>query len=381
MKNIKTRCIQLIKKLFEKYPGQCVSFAVLFAVVFFAFHNSFLYSTSVGIVTKAETSETGAAANHNSLSENASEPTYTQKLTVKILNGSNKGRRVRINNSFGYSRIDTTKYRKGDRVFLNIKGEKKITSVSITGIKRDQYMVMLTAILVFLIIVLGKRRGIFALISIGVNIAVFYYAVTRYEAGEDLLQLCIVMIAVFTVVTVLLVNGINRRSFVAIIAALITSALTMMIFFAAMNYGAEIDYAALDYAAGGQDLERIFIASIAIAGLGAMMDVAVSITSALNELIAKNPDIGIGSLLRSGRELGYDIMGTMINVLLFTYVCGLFPIMIIKMQNDVRLFTIIRLQIPFEICRFLIGGIGIVLAIPVSIVLSSTLLKIGRKRR
>ena len=70
----------------------------------------------------------------------------------------------------------------------------------------------------------------------------------------------------------------------------------------------------------------------------------------------------------------------MINVLLFTYICGLIPLMIMKMKNEVSLLTIVRLQIPFEISRFLIGGIGIVLAIPVSIALSSIILKIGRKK-
>ena len=154
----------------------------------------------------------------------------------------------------------------------------------------------------------------------------------------------------------------------------------MEIFLLAMEYGGEIDYAALDYVAGGQDLESIFIASVAIAGLGAVMDVAVSIAAALNELILKDPGISVKSLARSGREIGHDIMGTMINVLLFTYICGLIPLMIMKMKNEVSLLTIVRLQIPFEISRFLIGGIGIVLAIPVSIALSSIILKIGRKK-
>ena len=114
-----------------------------------------------------------------------------------------------------------------------------------------------------------------------------------------------------------------------------------------MEYGGEIDYAALDYVAGGQDLESIFIASVAIAGLGAVMDVAVSIAAALNELILKDPGISVKSLARSGREIGHDIMGTMINVLLFTYICGLIPLMIMKMKNEVSLLTIVRLQIPF----------------------------------
>ena len=232
----------------------------------------------------------------------------------------------------------------------------------------------------YLVIILGKGRGILSLCSIGMNIVIFLYGLARYEAGDDLMGICVAMIVALTVLTLFLVNGVNRRSLVAILSALATAALTMEIFLLAMEYGGEIDYAALDYVAGGQDLESIFIASVAIAGLGAVMDVAVSIAAALNELILKDPGISVKSLARSGREIGHDIMGTMINVLLFTYICGLIPLMIMKMKNEVSLLTIVRLQIPFEISRFLIGGIGIVLAIPVSIALSSIILKIGRKK-
>ena len=329
---------------------------------------------------KVDTQQSGTATNYNSLSENDSEPVYRQKMTVKILNGRHKGKRVTVAGEYDYTGMDKEAYRRGDKVFLSLSGEDKISSASIKGVKRDQYAVLLAVILAYLVIILGKGRGILSLCSIGMNIVIFLYGLARYEAGDDLMGICVAMIVAFTVLTLFLVNGVNRRSLVAILSALATAALTMEIFLLAMEYGGEIDYAALDYVAGGQDLESIFIASVAIAGLGAVMDVAVSIAAALNELILKDPGISVKSLARSGREIGHDIMGTMINVLLFTYICGLIPLMIMKMKNEVSLLTIVRLQIPFEISRFLIGGIGIVLAIPVSIALSSIILKIGRKK-
>ena len=68
-------------------------------------------------------------------------------------------------------------------------------------------------------------------------------------------------------------------------------------------------------------------------------------------------------------------MGTMINVLLFTFAAGLIPSFIIRMNNDIAFFTNIRLYIPFEISRFLIESIGIVAAIPISIVVASACFK------
>ena len=73
-------------------------------------------------------------------------------------------------------------------------------------------------------------------------------------------------------------------------------------------------------------------------------------------------------------------MGTMINVLMFVFGCGLIPMCLIRMNNSVRFVTIIKLHIPCEICRFLIESIGIVLSIPVSILITSAVMKISAKK-
>ena len=106
---------------------------------------------------------------------------------------------------------------------------------------------------------------------------------------------------------------------------------------------------------------------IMLTGLGAIMDVAVTISAATGEIVRKNPDVSLRKLIHSGREIGYDIMGTMINVLLFVLASGMIPMFILKMNNDVSFITIVRYHIPYDICRFLIESIGIVLAIPVSV--------------
>ncbi len=106
------------------------------------------------------------------------------------------------------------------------------------------------------------------------------------------------------------------------------------------------------------------------------MDVAVAIAASLSEIVEKKPEVTFLELFKSGREIGYDIMGTMINVLLFVFSCGLIPMCLIRMNNDVSLITIIKLHIPCELCRFLVESIGIVLAIPISILVTSVMIKV-----
>ena len=119
--------------------------------------------------------------------------------------------------------------------------------------------------------------------------------------------------------------------------------------------------------------------------LGAVMDVSISIAAGVAEIEEKTPDIRLKSLTHSIREMGYDIMGTMINVLFFTYISSAIPIVVIKLLNGYTLYHLIHFQLIFEIIRFLMGAIGIVLAIPVAGACSVLLLHKGtvlcRERR
>ena len=145
--------------------------------------------------------------------------------------------------------------------------------------------------------------------------------------------------------------------------------------FSIYMYG-DLDYSNLEYLGSTGNSADIFWADIMLTGLGAIMDVTVTISAAVGEIVRKNPSVSLRRLIHSGREIGYDIMGTMINVLLFVLASGMIPMFILKMNNDISFITIVRYHIPYDICRFLIESIGIVLAIPVSILITSVMMKL-----
>ena len=60
------------------------------------------------------------------------------------------------------------------------------------------------------------------------------------------------------------------------------------------------------------------------------MDVTVTISAALGEIVRKNPSVSPEKTIHSGREIGYDIMGTMINVPLFVLASGMIPMFILR---------------------------------------------------
>ncbi len=363
------------------YPTQMILTFILILSIIFLLNDDFLYKTPVGKITKVVTTESKNVTNHNNGSFPVTEKAYAQKLTIKLLNTSKKGSKITLKNTYTFSQMDSFKLSRGDKLFLQLGPKDSLVSCSIQGVKRDSFTFILIAVFIYLILLLTGKRGLYVSITTIINIGIFIAALQFYSEGTDILLIANILIFVFPCITLLLSNGFKKSTFVALSSTFLTLTVSLLLFKLALTYGEEIDYAALDYIVGGHDLEQIFFASVELAGLGVIMDVSVSLCSSLYELVMKTPDIRFKELLLSGRQIGYDIMGTMINVLLFTYVCGLMPLIILKMKNDISLITIIKLQIPFEICRFLFGSIQILLAIPISIALSGVFLLKRRSKK
>ena len=148
-----------------------------------------------------------------------------------------------------------------------------------------------------------------------------------------------------------------------------------IMYFIIIKTGNEPEYIMLEYIATANDIDKIFMAEVLTGGLGAIIDVAVSMASAVEELVIKDDKISEKNLFISVREIGHDIMGTMINVLFFSFVSGSIPMIILQIKNSYKITTIVKLYMPFELIRFLVGAIGIVAAIPVAGFVSVKLLK------
>ena len=301
---------------------------------------------------------------------------YTQNITARILNGAHKGEKIAVSNEYTSSQVQTKKYHKGDTVLLS--GSKESPGKTIRSVKRDGYLALLAGGLFFLLICITGKQGFYTIISVILNTVIFAYGFQAFADGKNI---CNIIAVLFSLTTLICLNGIHRKTFSSVISTLCVLFLIMALFeFSVYMYG-DLDYSNLEYLGSTGNSADIFWADIMLTGLGAIMDVTVTISAAAGEIVRKNPSVSLKKLIHSGREIGYDIMGTMINVLLFVLASGMIPMFILKMNNDVSFITIVRYHIPYDICRFLIESIGIVLAIPVSIFVASVIMKIPSRKR
>ena len=120
--------------------------------------------------------------------------------------------------------------------------------------------------------------------------------------------------------------------------------------------------------------------AIIIGAIGAIMDVSISISSALSELRdnAQNPTFGL--LLRSGLSIGRDMMGTMANTLILAFAGSSFNMLILVQTYDIPFLQLINTDyICIEIIQSVAGALGILLTVPIVAFISARLMARGKR--
>ena len=302
---------------------------------------------------------------------------YKQTIKAKVLNGADKNKIVNIENEYHKGEAYDQKYKKGDELFVSLyKTNKQVDRATIDGYKRDKYIVILIVFFVLVIVLIGKIKGFLSIISLFINIVVFSLIV-RINAisSANLVLLCFIGAIIFSTISLFLVSGVNKKSFAAVVSSILGIIFVTIISFIVIkltNYEG-IRFEQMELLT--RPYEGIFISEILLGGLGAIMDISISISSSLNEMIEKNKKISVKTLKTSGFNIGKDIMSTMINVLFFTYLCTGIVNLTIYFRNGISIGSLLREYISLEMTRALTGAIGIVITIPIAIYITLFLYK------
>ena len=122
-------------------------------------------------------------------------------------------------------------------------------------------------------------------------------------------------------------------------------------------------------------LRGLLVGGIIISSLGAVMDVAMSISLALSELKAVNPEMTLGELWKSGRNIGRDMVGTMTNTLILAFLGSGFTLMIYLYSLDLPWRELMSSSyLALEVVSGVSSAIGVILAVPVTTIIGALLL-------
>lgn len=257
-----------------------------------------------------------------------------------------------------------------------------IASWAMLEYSRTNELLILTIAFFVLILLFGRLKGILTIISLILTcLAIFMIFIPAVMSGLDIyfwsIQVCLFII----VTTSIVVNSLNIKTISAmigcfsgiLIAGLITYFMSEILKMTG-NISDEVIFIKMINEKKPIDLTALVFSTTIIGAVGAVMDVAISIASALYEIHQQKSNISFKELLKSGFAIGRDIMGTMTNTLILAYIgSSLITILLLVSTSNSYEYLINTERIVQEILQSLIGSIGILLALPTTSIVSSFL--------
>ncbi|WP_352418420.1 YibE/F family protein [Proteiniborus sp.] len=309
----------------------------------------------------------------------------TQVIKVRVTSGKYKNGEFIIENHVSGNPVFDIIVKKGDSVLLDIEeDENGVPTIAISDFTRDKYSAVLLIIFVGLLILIGGIKGVKSVISLTITAAVVMkIMLPLILSGYNPIWVAILSAIIITSITFIIIAGVNIKSFSAIIGTIggvVTAGILAYIVGSLVKLtGLSSEEANMLMFIPQQisfDYRGLLFAGIIIGTLGAVMDIGMSIASAMYEMKKLNPEIPPSKLIASGLNIGKDVMGTMSNTLILAYTGSSVPLLLLFMAYETPLIKIINLDmITTEIVRALVGSIGLIVAIPITAMATGVVLK------
>lgn len=304
-----------------------------------------------------------------------------QKVKLELKKGEWRGEIVEINNELASNPLDM-KVKTGDRLMLQIDlmkdGQRQYFLM-------DYYRVptlwLIAVIFIAFLLILGGWKGLKTLLALFVSVLlIFYWFIPMTLAGKNPLWPALGVALLGTIVAIYSIGGRSKKSAAAILGTLagIGVALLLTYIFSNLAYLNGLsgeDSRALFAAYPNINPLPLFFSAILIGAMGAVMDSAMSVASAISELKKNMPNAPFSVLLKTGMAVGRDVMGTMTDTLILAYVGVSLPMLVLYYgagSGGVGAF----LNFDFvaeEIVRSVGGTLGLIASIPLTALISAKL--------
>ena len=307
-----------------------------------------------------------------------------QMLKVQLTSGEYKGEIVNATSAEG--NLFGAVCKKGDSVVVHMSVSGDSKNVSVYSKDRIVAVAAFVGIFLLLICVLGGKNDVKSVIGLVFTfVAIFMIYIPLIYRGFSPFWAAVIITIITTIVTMYLISGIAVKTLCAILGTVIGVLLAGL---SAWLFGrvADIDgynvsnIETLAYVGQITNIQigGLLFSGILIASLGAVMDVAMSVSSAISEIHDKAPQLGCLELFKSGMNVGRDMMGTMSNTLILAFVGSAVSELVINYAYNLPFRQIINsYNIGIEIMQGVSGSIGVILTVPAVAVVTAWMLTRG----
>jgi len=362
-----------------------VSAVIFLALFFWARSGGEAYEQGTEYVEYEKASVT-SVINDNFVLDPDSDNTYRgeQILTAKVITGQYKDEELMVYNYIGP--LYGVPVSENDRIVIAISthadGEHNAVVFEYNRIPALAVVIIIFCIAAVLV---GGRTGLKSLIGlIFTIICLFMILIPMLLKGAPTIPSTFLMCGYISLVSFTILGGVHRKTISAFLGTFAGTAFAMIFGLIAQSAarvnGLRISdvepLLQLRQTGTPIGLKGLLVAGIIISALGAVMDVSMSISSALEEVHQANPELSSRQLFRSGMNIGRDMAGTMTNTLILAFLGSSFTLTIYLYSLGLSFYQLFSsAYAAIEIISGISSSIGMILTIPLTAIISSALIK------
>ncbi|MDX2695967.1 YibE/F family protein [Streptomyces ipomoeae] len=305
-----------------------------------------------------------------------------KKATIRVDTGKDKGRTFTEIVQPDQSR----QLKQGQEVVVAYEpAAPKDLQYSVTDVNRKFPMALLAGIFALAVVVVGRLRGVMALIALAVSFLVLtFFILPAILQGSNPLVVAVVGASAIMLIALYMCHGLSARTSVAVLGTLISLLLigvlgSMFIGWAALTGNTDDNTGLIHGLYPDIDMSGLLLAGVIIGSLGVLDDVTVTQTSAVWELHEANPSMGWRGLYRAGIRIGRDHIASVVNTLVLAYAGAALPLLLLFSIAQSSIGTVANSElVAEEIVRTLVGSIGLVASVPVTTALAALVVSADR---
>ena len=333
------------------------------------------------ITVKARVAEVVSQGQENTEDLNVSKTSPTQDIKAIILEGKDNGKTVELTN-------DYVMLKTGDLFFLNEMSQPDgTTQYNVNSPYRIGALFFFLIIFLILVFLFGGSQGMRGLVSLaGSLILIVFVLVPGIFSGFSPIIISLGVASLIIIIGSYITHGFNKTTTAAVAGMIITIIITGAIAYYAINVshltGADENAIYLSTNSNiNIDLVGLLFGGIMIGLLGVLYDVAISQAISVEELHKVAPHLGKMNIYKRAIRIGREHIGALVGTLAIAYVGVSLPLILLYAKSTTSILVTLNQEIfSTEILRILIGSIGLILAVPITTLISVHII-INRKEK
>lgn len=303
-----------------------------------------------------------------------------QKVRVKMLTGVRKGEELDVTSSSGY--LFGAACTVGMKVIVMQSVAGKTTIASVYSQDREWVIYIFALLYLLALCIIGGKQGIKGCLGLIFTFfcVIFVYLPLVY-LGYSPFWSAVFICFLTTLVTMYLIGGPTKKTCAATLgtlAGVVLAGISTWCFSKASGISgynvSDIETLMTLWNTNRIQVGGLLFSGLLISCLGAVMDVAMSISSAIDEIYKQNSSLTRKELFKAGMRVGRDMMGTDSNTLILAFAGSSVSTLLLDYAYDLPYQQIINSNnIGIAIMQGLAGSFGIVLSVPLTVLICTIL--------